>query len=67
FKLQSIVYFQGAALLLFVGPHLSQALARPLGWNPFPMLLVGVLFAAVAYEWNASAKETEVGVFQRTP
>ncbi|MCA9183050.1 MAG: DUF2029 domain-containing protein, partial [Planctomycetales bacterium] len=67
FKLQSIVYFQGAALLLFVGPHLSQALARPLGWNPFPMLLVGVLFAAVAYEWNASATETEVGVFQRTP
>ncbi len=66
-KLQSPVFLQWGALLLFVGPHLSQVFARPLGWNPFPMLLVGAFIAVVVYEWNARAMENEVGVFQRMP
>ena len=53
-KLQSIVFFQCAAVLLFVGPHLSQSFARPLGWNPFPILLLGVLLSVFVYEWKAS-------------
>lgn len=52
-KLQSIVFFQCAALLLFVGPHLSQSFARPLGGNPFPILLMGVLLGVVICEWKA--------------
>ncbi len=52
FKIKSIYFFQCAAVLLFVGPHLSQSFARPLGWNPFPLLLVGVLLSVFFYEWN---------------
>ena len=44
-KLKSISIFQCAAALLFVGPHLSQTLARTLSFNPFPLvLLAGLVF-----------------------
>ncbi|MEO8268892.1 MAG: glycosyltransferase family 87 protein [Aureliella sp.] len=65
-KLRSIAFFQCAAALLFVGPHLSQSFARPLGFNPFPILFVGLLLSVVVYEWKARAMGSEVRVFQRT-
>ncbi|MEZ6076005.1 MAG: hypothetical protein R3C56_10140 [Pirellulaceae bacterium] len=54
---------QWGALLLFVGPHLSQVFARPLGWNPFPMLLVGGFIAVVVYEWNARVWKMRLAFF----
>jgi hypothetical protein len=40
---------QALGLLLFVGPHLSQAVARPLGWQPFPWLLLAVVACALGH------------------
>jgi hypothetical protein len=42
-RVASPLALQALGLLLFAGPHLSQAVARPLGWQPFPWLLLAVL------------------------
>ncbi len=52
-KIPSIGVFQWVALLLFVGPHLSQTSARAIGGNPFPILLLGTVVGIVAHEWIA--------------
>lgn len=39
----TLTMFYCAGGVLFVGPHLSQALARPLGWQFFPLLLSAML------------------------
>lgn len=49
-QLRSVIALQFALGLLFVGPHFSQALARPIGWQLFPVLLVGVILFAIALE-----------------
>ncbi len=52
-KVRSIVVFQCVALMLFVGPHLSQALAQPIGLQLFPLALGGSLLCASV--WYAVA------------
>ncbi len=54
----SVAALQWALGLLFVGPHLSQALARPLGCQIFPLLLSGAILAAATYEWRLRAKKS---------
>lgn len=49
-KLRSVDALQCGLGLLFAGPHLSQALARPLGWQLFPLLLSGAILATITYE-----------------
>lgn len=56
--LHSALALQWAVGLLFAGPHLSQALARSLGCQLFPLFLSGAVLATICYELRLRAKES---------